>query len=92
MTFWLYDPKSFKDSTLFPTGGIGNFLNTLTLLLVGVVTTMKLKFEDVADNMSLIKYGTLALVVILGTGLLFCDKNENASQETTSYNFDLSFD
>jgi len=92
MTFWLYDPKSFKDSALFPTGGIGNFLNTLTLLLVGVVTTMKLKFEDMADNMSLIKYGTLALVVILGTGLLFCDKNESTSQETTSYNFDLSFD
>ena len=91
MTFWLYDPRSFKDSALFPTGGLGNFLNTLTLVLVGVITAMKTRFTDMTDNMTLIKYGTLALVVILGSGLLFCDKNEQTT-ETTSYNFDLSFD
>lgn len=91
MTFWLYDPRSFKDSALFPTGGLGNFLNTLTLLLVGVIAAMKTKFSDMSDNMSLIKYGSLALVVILGSGLLFCDKNEEL-EEATTYNFDLSFD
>jgi len=91
MTFWLHDPRSFKDSALFPTGGLGNFLNTLTLLLIGVVAAMKTKFTDVADNMTLMKYGTLALVVILGSGLLFCDKSQEI-EEATSYNFDLSFD
>jgi len=91
MTFWLYDPRSFKDSALFPTGGLGNFLNTLTLLLVGVIAAMKTKFADMSDNMSLIKYGSLALVLILGSGLLFCDKNEEL-EEATTYNFDLSFD
>tara|TARA_R110000772_G_scaffold268243_1_gene394536 strand:- start:1268 stop:1543 length:276 start_codon:yes stop_codon:yes gene_type:complete len=91
MTFWLYDPRSFKDSALFPTGGLGNFLNTLTLLLVGVIAAMKTKFSDISDNMSLIKYGSLALVLILGSGLLFCDKNEEL-EEATTYNFDLSFD
>lgn len=91
MTFWLYDPRSFKDSALFPTGGLGNFLNTLTLLLVGVIAAMKTKFSDMSDNMSLIKYGSLALVLILGSGLLFCDKNEEL-EEATTYNFDLSFD
>ena len=91
MTFWLYDPRSFKDAALFPTGGLGNFLNTLTLLLVGVIAAMKTKFSDMSDNMTLIKYGTLALVVILGSGLLFCDKTE-AVEDATTYNFDLSFD
>jgi len=91
MTFWLYDPRSFKDSALFPTGGLGNFLNTLTLLLVGVIAAIKTKFSDMSDNMSLIKYGSLALVLILGSGLLFCDKNEEL-EEATTYNFDLSFD
>ena len=91
MTFWLYDPRSFKDSALFPTGGLGNFLNTLTLLLIGIVAAIKTKFTDMSDNTTLMKYGTLALVVILGSGLLFCDKNEEL-EEATTYNFDLSFD
>ena len=91
MTFWLYDPRSFKDAALFPTGGLGNFLNTLTLVLVGVVAAMKTRFTDMADNTKLLKYGGLALVVILASGLLFCDKNEETN-ETTSYNFDLTFE
>ena len=91
MTFWLYDPRSFKDAALFPTGGLGNFLNTLTLLLVGVIAAMKTRFTDLSDDMSLLKYGTLALVIIVGSGLLFCDKNETQNEATT-YNFDLSFE
>lgn len=91
MTFWLYDPRSFKDAALFPTGGLGNFLNTLTLVLIGVVAAMKTRFTDMADNMTLIKYGSLALVVILSSGLLFCSKNEETAEATT-YNFDLTFE
>ena len=91
MTFWLYDPRSFKDAALFPTGGLGNFLNTLTLVLLGVVTAMKTRFTDMADNTQLLKYGGLALVVILASGLLFCDKNEETAEATT-YNFDLTFE
>lgn len=92
MTFWLYDPTSFKDSALFPTGGLGNFLNTLTLLLIGVITTMKTKFGDIADNMTLLKYGSIALFLILASGLLFCSKESEETSSTTKYNFDLSFE
>jgi len=91
MTFWLYDPISFKDSALFPTGGLGNFLNTLTLALIGVIAMMKTKFTHMADNKTLLMYGSLALVVILGSGLLFCDKSKSLDTQT-SYNFDLSFE
>ena len=91
MTFWLYDPRSFKDSALFPTGGLGNFLNTLTIVLFGIITAMKTKFTHMADNKTLMMYGSLALVVILASGLLFCDKN-SVSETETSYNFDLNFD
>jgi hypothetical protein len=91
MSFWLYDPRSFKDSALFPTGGLGNFLNTLTIVLIGVITAIKTRFTDMADNMTLMKYGGIALTVILASGLLFCDKDEQTTQ-TTSYNFDLSYD
>ena len=91
MTFWLYDPRSFKDAALFPTGGLGNFLNTLTLVLVGVITMLKTKFVDTVDNMTLLKYGTIAAIIIVGSGLVLCDNTKEESQHT-SYNFDLSFE
>ena len=91
MSFWLYDPRSFKDSALFPTGGLGNFLNTLTLVLIGVITAIKTRFTDMTDNITLIKYGGISLIVILASGLLFCDREEQQSS-TTSYNFDLSYE
>tara|TARA_Y100001973_G_C5057266_1_gene260843 strand:- start:428 stop:703 length:276 start_codon:yes stop_codon:yes gene_type:complete len=91
MSFWLYDPKSFKDSALFPTGGLGNFLNTLTLVLVALITAIKTKFTDIADNKTLMIYGSLAAAVILTTGLVFCG-SEESSELSTTYNFDLSYE
>lgn len=92
MTFWLYDPTSIKDAALFPTGGLGNFLNTLTLLLIGVITTMKTKFSDIADNMTLLKYGSIALFLILASGILLCSKESEEIKSGTKYNFDLTFE
>ena len=91
MSFWLYDPKSFKDAALFPTGGLGNFLNTLTLVLIAVITAIKTKFKDVADNRTLMLYGGLAMAVILASGLVFCDSKESINQSPT-YNFDLTYE
>ena len=91
MSFWLYDPKSFKDAALFPTGGLGNFLNTLTLALIAVVAALKTKFKDMVDNKTLMIYGGLAAVVIVATGFVFCGNEENTENGTT-YNFDLSYE
>ena len=91
MSFWLYDPKSFKDSALFPTGGLGNFLNTLTLVLVTAIAVIRTKFKDIVDNKTLMIYGGIAAVIILTTGLVFCGNDENPELGTT-YNFDLSYD
>lgn len=90
MSFWLYDPLSFKNAALFPTGGLGNFLNTLTIVLVAVIAAIKTRFQDFADNTTLMKYGTLALTVIIGSGLLFCSKEEENTD--VSYDFDLTFE
>ena len=91
MSFWLYDPKSFKDAALFPTGGLGNFLNTLTLVLIAAITMIKTKFKDLADNRTLMIYGGIAMTVIPASGLFFCDSSENNNQ-TTTYNFDLTYE
>ena len=77
MSFWLYDPKSFKDAALFPTGGLGNFLNTLTLVLIAAITAIKTKFKDLADNRTIMIYGGIAMTVILASGLFFCSSEEN---------------
>ena len=90
MSFWLYDPKSFKDAALFPTGGLGNFLNTLTLVLIAVITAIKTKFKDVADNRTLMIYGGIAMSLILASGLFLCSSEENIKD--TTYNFDLTYD
>ena len=93
MSFWLYDPKSFKDSALFPTGGIGNFLNTLTLALIAMLSIVKTKFPELADNRKLMIYGSVALAVIVAAGMILC-RNETSSSNDVSevVNFDLSFD
>jgi len=91
MSFWLYDPKSFKDSALFPTGGLGNFLNTLTLVLIAAIAAIKTKFKDLADNRTLMIYGSLAAVIILTTGLAFCG-NDESSDSGITYNFDLTYE
>ena len=93
MTFWIYDPMSFKDSTLFPSysGGLGNFLNTLTLVILGVVAALKTKYKNTIDNSVLMKYAGLSLCAVLLAGFVFCGKNtEELSRET--YNFDLTYE
>lgn len=94
MSFWLYDPKSFKDSALFPTGGIGNFLNTLTLVLVAMLAIVKSKFPELADNRKLMIYGGVSLAVIVAAGMLLCRNEESTSDSNVNevVNFDLSFD
>lgn len=91
MSFWLYDPKSFKDSALFPTGGIGNFLNTLTLVLIAMLTIVKSKFPELADNRKLMIYGGVSLAVIVAAGMILC-RNETSPEVAETVNFDLSFD
>ena len=76
---------------MFPTGGLGNFLNTLTLVLIAAITAIKTKFKDIADNRTLMIYGGIAITVILASGLLFCDSKES-NQQGNTYNFDLTYE
>tara|TARA_Y100001972_G_C7398462_1_gene207451 strand:- start:180 stop:455 length:276 start_codon:yes stop_codon:yes gene_type:complete len=91
MSFWLYDPRSFKNAALFPTGGMSNFLNTLTLVVVAVVAFMKTKFKDFVDDKQLFMYSGISLAIITAVGLLF-GKEEESSEDTTQYNFDLTYE
>lgn len=91
MSFWLFDPKSFKDSALFPTGGLGNFLNTLTLIVVGLATTIKTKFPEMMTDKNILLYTSLALILITATGYLFC-RNEQSNSIESNINFDLTYE
>ena len=55
MSFWLYDPISIKDSTLFPSGSIGNFLNTVTIAIMALVAIVKTRFQNLMDDQNLDK-------------------------------------
>ena len=91
MSFWLFDPRSFKDSALFPTGGLGNFLNTLTLIVVGLATTIKTKFPEMMTDKNILLYTSLALILITVTGYLFC-RNEQPNSIDNNINFDLTYE
>ena len=91
MSFWLFDPKSFKTSALFPTGGLGNFLNTLTLIVVGLATTIKTKFPEMMTDKNLLLYSSLALIIITAAGYLLC-RNEETKSIDNNINFDLTYE
>lgn len=91
MSFWLFDPKSFKDSALFPTGGIGNFLNTLTLLVLGLAATLKTKFPQMMTDKNILIYSSIALVIITLSGYFLC-RNEQSSSIDNNINFDLTYE
>ena len=91
MSFWLFDPKSFKDSALFPTGGIGNFLNTLTLLVLGLATTLKTKFPQMMSDKNILIYTSIALAIITLSGYFLC-RNEQSSSLDNNINFDLTYE
>jgi len=90
MGFWLTDPTSIKHAALFPTGGLGNFLNTLTILIVGSIMLIKTKFNNLIDDNKLYVYsGTLFLLITI-FGLLF--GNNDADENGAMYDFDLIYD
>jgi hypothetical protein len=91
MSFWLFDPKSFKDSALFPTGGLGNFLNTLTLIVVGLAATIKTRFPEMMTDKNILLYTSVVLIVITATGYLFCRDEKSKSLEN-NINFDLTYE
>lgn len=91
MSFWLYDPRSFKNAALFPTGGMSNFLNTLTLVVLAIAAFVKTKFKDFVDDKQLFMYSGISLAIITTIGLLF-GKEDETSEETTNYNFDLTYE
>ena len=91
MSFWLFDPKSFKDSALFPTGGLGNFLNTLTLLVIGLATTIKTRFPEMMSDKNILLFSSISLIIITAAGYLFC-KNEQSSSIDNNINFDLTYE
>ena len=94
MSFWLYDPTSIKDSTLFPSGAFGNFLNTITIAIMAFVALLKTKFKGIVDDQTLIKYAGTSFLVVTLLGLIMCrgEQSNSSSMIGESYNFDLTFD
>ena len=90
MGFWLTDPTSIKHAALFPTGGVGNFLNTLTLLIFGAIILIKTKFNNIMDNKKIYLYFGTLLVFITTIGLLF--GNNDPDEDGAMYDFDLTYD
>ena len=91
MGFWLFDVKSVKDAALFPTGGLGNFLNTLTIAILTSIIVIKNKFNNIIDDATLYKYGILALSVVTLAGLILC-RGERKSNTEQGFEFDLTYD
>ena len=91
MSFWLFDVKSFKHSALFPTGGIGNFLNTLTLLVIGIAATLKTRFPDMMSDKNILIYSAMAMLLITISGYMLC-KDDEMSEIGNNVNFDLTYE
>ena len=89
MTFWLYQPSSIKNAALLPTGGMGNFLNTVTIAIITMLALVKTKFKNLeTDNL----YVYLGAAFILTTlmGLVFCREEEEDID--TKYHMDLFYE
>jgi hypothetical protein len=91
MSFWLFDPTSFKTAAVFPTGGAGNFLSTLTLAIIAFVVALKTKFKDILSDKKLFMYSGLALTLVTTAGYLFC-RNESSNSIQPMLNFDLTYE
>ena len=91
MGFWLFDIKSIKDAALFPTGGLGNFLNTLTIAIITAMVVIKNKFNNIIDDITMYKYGILSLCMVTLMGLVLC-RGERSSNSEQEFEFDLSYD
>ena len=91
MGFWLFDIKSVKDAALFPTGGLGNFLNTLTIAIITAILVIKTKFNNMIDNTTLYTYGLLSLCLVTFAGLILC-RGERRSNSEQEFEFDLTYD
>lgn len=90
MGFWLYDPASIKYASLFPTGGVGNFLNTLSFIIVFGIVLIKSKFKNVIDDKTLYLYTGIMFVLITILGLLF--GNNDPDEEGAIYDYDLTYE
>ena len=90
MGFWLYQPSSFKDAALLPTGGIGNFLNALTLAIFAILALANTKFKHLLENEKFYTYLGVAFMVTTILGLLFGKEQED--EIDTKYHMDLFFD
>ena len=91
MGFWLFDIKSIKDAALFPTGGLGNFLNTVSIMIITAMIVIKKKFNNIIDDGKILKYGLLAFCIVTLIGAVSCRSERNSNNDDI-YNFDLSFD
>lgn len=90
MGFWLYDPASIKYASLFPTGGVGNFLNTLTFIIICGVMLLKSKFKNLIDDNTLYLYSGTLFVFITIIGLLI--GNNDPDEDGAIYDFDLTYE
>lgn len=90
MGFWLYQPSSMKDAALLPTGGLGNFLNTVTLAIFAVLALANTKFKHLLENEKFYMYIGIAFMVTTILGLLFGKEQEE--EIDAKYHMDLFFD
>ena len=90
MGFWLYQPTSLKNAALFPTGGIGNFLNTVTIAIVAILALAKTKFSHLLENEKFYTYIGLALAITTILGMIFGKEQEE--EIDTKYHMDLFYE
>ncbi len=90
MSFWLYQPSSLKNAALLPTGGIGNFLNAVTIAIVAVLALAKTKFKHLLENEKFYMYLGIAFIATTLLGLLFGKEHEE--ELDTKYHMDLFYE
>lgn len=90
MGFWLYQPSSLKDAALLPTGGIGNFLNTITLAVFAILALANTKFKHLLDNDKFYIYLGATFVVTTILGLILGRDDEE--EIDTKYHMDLFYE
>ena len=79
-----------KDAALLPTGGLGNFLNTVTLAIFAVLALANTKFKHLLENEKFYMYIGIAFMVTTILGLLFGKEQEE--EIDAKYHMDLFFD
>ena len=89
MGFWLYQPSSLKNSALLPTGGLGNFLNTVTLVIFSLLALTKSKYGHLFNEKHYMYLG-IAFVITTILGLIFGSEKEE--EIDTKYHMDLFYE